>query len=772
MPVLKTYLQCLLVKCVLVISLFFSYPLAAQIIVLTPSNDATIFYNEPDKTEGKLSKLTIKSNNGITRAAVKFDLEPIQQLNPNDVISAQLKFNVLVNDGRWSHHKSRRLIIHSITTDWDEDTVNWYDLSFDKRGSDGVKVKNANAGAIQFDVTRDVRDFLRGEINYGWLIKKYREKYAGTLIVGSRESQLSPSLILSLNTDIDLLPPQINVVSPASNLLINSHLNSHINSHPNSHHTDILVEYSDDLSGIDSSTVAISLDNIPIDNCTIEDSYARCPLENLAPGIHQLAVSVSDLGNEEQAAKTTTTHFTFLYLESTDSQSGFGTLWHVGSSQPADPIGVIGDLYLDKINGDIYHKTSYGWELQLNIVGAEGQQGLPGPQGIPGPQGEPGAQGEKGESGAKGDQGPRGERGLTGLTGPQGIAGPQGIPGPQGPRGETGPQGEPGETTTGGSTSQLFNGRINLDNPTSSILPTGWHLGETTEGRFRLTHSLNTTNVSFAVTMVMGPNGGGNNIVVNEVNNSHIVFSHVDQSGNVITGSHLGIMAHFILVVDSDNSVGGAQFGSCDAIRQNEPTSPSGSYFITLASEVTSPTGGTEVILENLLVHCDMDFNQEGWTLVGSVYDINRLESNTVMPGSNSVLNYPTFATILENLTTGIRIQWGDNDEDNLLIPPEALAGHACHNFFSDGLLGAQKDMSTYVIWSWNETYQCAVSGGDYTLLILDRLNSSFIISAWSDQGSHYSLYNATTMGWDLFQTGDIKFVNVPTTQYINIYAK
>ncbi|WP_100406271.1 Gp37-like protein [Bacillus solitudinis] len=119
-----------------------------------------------------------------------------------------------------------------------------------------------------------------------------------------------------------------------------------------------------------------------------------------------------------------------------------GKTWHIGTATPANSLGVIGDLHLNRNTWDVREKTGAStWTLRGNIKGEQGIQGIQGikgdtgsvgPQGDTGPQGLKGDKGETGNTGPIGDTGPQGERGIQGETGP---IGPQGLEGPQGPAG-------------------------------------------------------------------------------------------------------------------------------------------------------------------------------------------------------------------------------------------------------------------------------------------------------------------------------------------------
>lgn len=92
--------------------------------------------------------------------------------------------------------------------------------------------------------------------------------------------------------------------------------------------------------------------------------------------------------------------------------------------------------------------TSQPMELQVALIGPEGQQGIQGIQGAVGPTGSQGPQGDQGIQGIQGVAGPTGATGATGLTGATGATGPIG---PQGPQGDQGIQGIAGTNGTNGT---------------------------------------------------------------------------------------------------------------------------------------------------------------------------------------------------------------------------------------------------------------------------------------------------------------------------------
>ncbi len=756
-------------------------PVFAQILMLKPSGDAVIYQRMPDDNESTLATLTLEAGEETSRIVLKFDVSALADLQPEEIVSAQLRLNVLVNDGQWSSGKSGRITANQVTDFWAESDVSWNNISYQKRKSDSEVAGDGNTSVVQFDVTKDVREMLSGNGFYSWLLKKEKDSKRGLLVFGSRESDLSPVLILSVNSKKDFQPPELKIISPTSNLLLTAEKPT------------VNIYYSDIGSGVDLSSVNITLDDTALVDCEVERNNATCSMPSLQPGVHSLYASISD---NAEVAKTSNTSLNFIYLNSADANSGFASRWHSGTSLPNDDDAFSGDFYLDTSTGDVYQKNENTWQLTMNITGpqgetgavgaqglsgqqgiqgekgetgAQGDTGLVGPQGIPGAQGIQGIQGQQGLQGEKGEKGATGSQGNAGLAGPQGLPGAQGIQGQQGPQGETGPQGEAG-SSTGGTATNIYNGRINLQNLAASVLPNGWSVSQAQAGVFKLTHNLNTVNLSFSSTMLIGSSGSGDRLAINDIQPQEIIFSHTDYTGATITGSSSAITVHFILMVDSGTTVdGNAVDGtattnlSCASILQNDPTATSGTYFLTMDSTASS---------ESISVYCDMDFDQGGWTLAGSVYDGTRVESSSVTQGSNTVFNYDIFSRLLERSTKGVRIQWGPNDGDNLLIYKESLGGHVCHNFLDNGVLGSQDISGSYVMWSWDESLQCGLSGADYTVIVLDRKLGTFDIFAWSNRGSHYNIYNSLTNTWDLYTATAKNFMSnrISTESFVNIY--
>lgn len=78
------------------------------------------------------------------------------------------------------------------------------------------------------------------------------------------------------------------------------------------------------------------------------------------------------------------------YTVTVIGDGGAGMQFISGEGAPTQDIGQPGDVYLDTSNGDLYKNENGSWQLQMNLVGPQGEQGPQGPQG---PAGEDGADG-------------------------------------------------------------------------------------------------------------------------------------------------------------------------------------------------------------------------------------------------------------------------------------------------------------------------------------------------------------------------------------------
>jgi len=389
---------------------------AAGSLSLTPDGDTLIAAEQPTVGAGRLAVLTLQSAPATQRLLVHFDLSRLS-LDAAHLRSAQLVFNLDYRNGAWQRNED--LDLHRLLAPWSETgaswecgdsrcSVPWRGGHFARDHSDRLKVFDHPGGVLQWDVTADVAALLAGADNHGWLLKKSHESSGGLIALGSREGANPPRLVLSFDSPFDVAPPAVRLHQPANGLLLGPLPAA------------LEVFYQDD-QPLDPAAVELHLDDQPLADCSRSHTAARCRIERLEPGVHQLRVAVTDAGGHRSELRQP-----LLYLDGSDADAGFASRWHAFAGPPSDGLGRDRDFYLDNLSGDIYLKQAAAWRWQSN---------LRGPAGIAGPQGP---------AGERGADGYRGEAGVPGMVGAPGATGPRGAPGPVGPQGAPGPQGPPG----------------------------------------------------------------------------------------------------------------------------------------------------------------------------------------------------------------------------------------------------------------------------------------------------------------------------------------
>ncbi len=144
-----------------------------------------------------------------------------------------------------------------------------------------------------------------------------------------------------------------------------------------------------------------------------------------------------------------------IVLMGEDGQDGEnGSIIHSGEGAPSADMGVIGDFYFNKNNGDFYGpKTDSGWGSPTNLMGEDGQDGQDGADGQDGEDGSvihAGNGAPSADVGATGDfyfdetsgdfYGPKTESGWGSPTNLMGEDGQDGQDGADGQDGEDGSQ--------------------------------------------------------------------------------------------------------------------------------------------------------------------------------------------------------------------------------------------------------------------------------------------------------------------------------------------
>lgn len=213
----------------------------SQNAIIMPISDSYIKQGSQNENEGASSFIRLQST-GHNRGMVKFDEGQIQAAVGNSQnYTAKLQFTITDNGNNWGTN-GRTIEAHRLIQDWlegngfidgnspsnrgtgsgitwncsidsnianqnndcsgttvwnMENTASWPFLS---TPTDTKLITNNQTGVVEFDVTSDVHAFVDGvSQNYGWLLKKTDEGANGKILFGSKESTISPKLIITFN---------------------------------------------------------------------------------------------------------------------------------------------------------------------------------------------------------------------------------------------------------------------------------------------------------------------------------------------------------------------------------------------------------------------------------------------------------------------------------------------------------------------------------------------------------------------------------------------
>jgi hypothetical protein len=323
-----------------------------QTLAIPAAADTYLRQSNTNKNQGLETVLQIRQS-GHNRALVRMDQTLIAAaVGSGSLASATLELYVS-SAGSWGAD-GRTVDLHRMTADWtelgatwncpnDTNTLNsqpncatqWDGGSFDSEPSDSVLHTNSTAGYVQFNVTADVRAFLAGTANYGWMAKLDDETLAGNADYVSRQGLplQAPRLVLVIESPLfDQVPPSLAITAPTHSVLINE-------TSPQ-----IALSYSDGGSGVALSSLSVKVDGVAA-NCTSGASSATClPSSALGEGSHTITASLRDqAGNEATASR------------------GFTLL--VGPGRRSATFTAVGDTYVRQ--GDA--NQNFGTETVLRI---------------------------------------------------------------------------------------------------------------------------------------------------------------------------------------------------------------------------------------------------------------------------------------------------------------------------------------------------------------------------------------------------------------------
>ena len=285
----------------------------AQTSTLSATADAYLKSGSPNQNQGSDTFLRIQSS-GNNRVLVRFDPAAISAaVGDGSLDSARLELYVQNNSNNWGT-EGRTMDAHRLAANWTESEVTWncgIDANpsnssadctsqwaggqFAEEPSDTVLHTNGLTGWVRFDVTADVRAFLSGTANHGWIIKKTEEGQSGQVDYTSRQgaADRAPRLVLVVESEaFDEVPPSLGITEPSQAVVVNDAT------------PEIRIEYADGGSGVDLTSLQVLVDAADITgSCSSGATSATCEPPRLTAGTHTLQVRLSDqAGNESQAS--------------------------------------------------------------------------------------------------------------------------------------------------------------------------------------------------------------------------------------------------------------------------------------------------------------------------------------------------------------------------------------------------------------------------------------------------------------------------------------
>ncbi len=249
----------------------------------------------------------------------RFDLSAVAPLI-DLLLSAHLELYVEGNGDNWGAD-GRPVNAYRLLTQWSElgatwncpdDTdlsnnqpdcaVQWAGGQFEPTPTDSVLHTDGLLGWIRYDVAQDVEDVLAGAADDGWILKKQQQGQNGHVDYTAREAVPGQgpklALVFEGGEPLDDEPPLLAIVSPEDGAFLNDAA------------PEIVVEYSDAGTGVDTASLALAVDGTARSaSCQHGASSATCTLDApLAEGPVALTATVRDFaGNPSAPAASTFT---------------------------------------------------------------------------------------------------------------------------------------------------------------------------------------------------------------------------------------------------------------------------------------------------------------------------------------------------------------------------------------------------------------------------------------------------------------------------------
>ncbi len=285
---------------------------SAQTVSIPATADTYLRQSSANQNQGQDVLLHIQQS-GHNRTLVAMDPAAIASaVGTGHLASATLE--LYVTDSTAWGTAGRTVDLHRMTAPWTENGATWNCAvdtnpangspncatqwdggTFDDEPSDSVLHLNTTSGYVAWNVTEDVRSFLAGTPNYGWLAKLSDETLGGNVDYASRQGSVAvqrPRLVLVVESPtFDQVPPTIAIESPDHPFVINDATPA------------ISIAYADFGSGLALTTLDVKVDGMAA-VCTAGASSATCEPAALGEGTHTIVAKVRDAaGNEATATR-------------------------------------------------------------------------------------------------------------------------------------------------------------------------------------------------------------------------------------------------------------------------------------------------------------------------------------------------------------------------------------------------------------------------------------------------------------------------------------
>ncbi len=292
--------------------IFMGVGASAQTVSLPATADTYLRQSAANQNQGQDVLLHIQQS-GHNRTLVAMDPAAIAAaVGTGHLASATLE--LYVTDSTAWGTAGRTVELHRMTASWTENgatwncavdtnpangapncSTQWDGGTFDDEPTDSVLHVNTTSGYVAWNVTEDVRSFLAGTPNYGWLAKLSDETLGGNVDYASRQGSVAvqrPRLVLVVESPaFDQVPPTIAIESPVHPFVINDTTPA------------ISIAYADFGSGLALTTLDVKVDGVAA-VCTAGASSASCEPATLGEGAHTIVATVRDVaGNEATATR-------------------------------------------------------------------------------------------------------------------------------------------------------------------------------------------------------------------------------------------------------------------------------------------------------------------------------------------------------------------------------------------------------------------------------------------------------------------------------------